>query len=224
MKHHAQALNSPMLYIQSFTFNAFAENTYVVYDDTKTCAIVDPGCYEQQEQETLSAFIEAHTLRVIHLINTHAHIDHIVGNQYVQATYNVHLALHQQEVPILQAATQHAPSYGFTAYRPVEAEKLLTTSDTIQVGDMTLSILHVPGHSPGHIALYNMQAKVCLSGDILFRGSIGRTDLPGGDHALLSQSIHQQLFPLGDAVIIYPGHGPTTTIGEEKRNNPFCQL
>jgi hydroxyacylglutathione hydrolase len=211
-----------MVHIQSFTFNDLAENTYVVYDDTKTCAIVDPGCYEQHEQETLSAFIEDHALQVTHLINTHAHIDHIVGNHYVKTTYSVQLALHQQEVPILQTATQYASGYGFTAYQPIEAEKLLTTGDTIQVGDMILSVLHVPGHSPGHIALYNQKAKVCLSGDVLFRGSIGRTDLPGGDHALLLQSIYQQLFPLGDEVVVYPGHGPTTTIGKEKRNNPFC--
>jgi len=212
-----------MLHIQCFTFNALAENAYVVYDDTRTCAIVDPGCYEQQEQEVLSAFIEEHALQVTHLINTHAHIDHIVGNQYVQATYSVQLALHHQEVPILQAAIQYAPSYGFTAYRPIEAEKLLSASDVIQLGKTPLAVLHVPGHSPGHIALYNKQAQVCLSVDVLFRGSIGRTDLPGGDDALLLQSIHQQLFPLGDEVVIYPGHGPTTTIGKEKSNNIFCQ-
>jgi hydroxyacylglutathione hydrolase len=126
-------------------------------------------------------------------------------------------------VPTLQAAIQYALYDGFTAYRPIEAAKLLTAGDTIQVGDTALSVLHVPGHSPGHIALYNQQANVCLSGDVLFRGSIGRTDLPGGDHTLLLQSIYQQLLPLGDQVVIYPGHGPTTTIGAEKRTNPFCQ-
>lgn len=212
-----------MLYVQCFTFNAFEENTYVIYDDTKTCAIIDPGCYEQQEQETLSAFIEEHALQVAHLINTHAHIDHIAGNQYVKATYGVHLALHQQEIPILQAASQYAAMYGFTAYQPIEAEKLLTAGDTIQLGNESLSVLHVPGHSPGHIALCSQQAKLCLCGDVLFKNSIGRTDLPGGDHARLLQSIRHQLFLLGDETVIYPGHGPATTIGEEKKNNIFCQ-
>ncbi len=212
-----------MLHIHCFTFNALAENTYVVYDDTKACAIVDPGCYEQHEQRVLSSFIEEHALQVTHLINTHAHIDHIVGNHYIKTTYDVQLALHQQEVPILQVAIQYAHSYGFTAYQPIEAEKLLTTDDTIQVGDMGLSVLHVPGHSPGHIALYNKQANVCISGDVLFRGCIGRTDLPYCDHTLLLQSIHQRLFSLGDEMVIYPGHGPTTTIGREKSTNPFCQ-
>jgi hydroxyacylglutathione hydrolase len=215
-------MHNPMLHVKLFTFNSFAENTYVIYDDTKACAVVDPGCYGQHEQEVLSSFIEEHALRVTHLINTHAHIDHIVGNHYIQTTYNVQLALHQQEVPMLQVAIQYASSYGFTAYRPIEAEKLLTAGDTIQVGDTLLAVLHVPGHSPGHIALYNRQANVCLSGDVLFRGSIGRTDLPGGDHTLLLQSIHQQLFPLGDEVVVYPGHGPTTTIGKEKSTNVFC--
>ncbi len=213
-----------MLQVQCFTFNAFEENTYVVYDDTKACAIVDPGCYEQHEQETLSAFIEEHALQVAHLINTHAHIDHVVGNQYVQATYDVPLALHQQEIPILQAADQYAAMYGFTAYQPIEAEKLLTAGDTIQLGNESLSVLHVPGHSPGHLALYSQQAKLCLCGDVLFKNSIGRTDLPGGDHTLLFQSIQQQLFPLGDEVVIYPGHGPVTTIGEEKSNNVSCRV
>jgi hydroxyacylglutathione hydrolase len=208
-----------MLYVQCFTFNALAENTYVIYDKTNACAVVDPGCYELHEQEELSNFIQARALQVVHLINTHAHIDHILGNQYIRETYGVPLALHQQEVPILQAAIEYAPSYGFTAYRPTEAEKLLATGDVIQLGNTLLSILHVPGHSPGHIALYSQRDALCLSGDILFRGAIGRTDLPGSDHKLLLQSIRQQLFSLGDEVVIYPGHGPSTTIGAERKDN-----
>ena len=213
-----------MLHIKSFTFNVFKENTYVVYNDTKACAVVDPGCYEKNEQEALSTFIEKHGLKVTHLVNTHAHVDHLLGNQYIQETYNVPLALHQQEVPVLLAAAYYAPNYGFTAYKPIEAKKLLKAGDIIPLGNKALSVLHVPGHSPGHIALYSQEDKLCLSGDVLFKNTIGRTDLPYSNHALLLQSIHQQLWPLGDEVIIYPGHGPITTIGEEKRNNPFCQF
>ena len=208
-----------MLYVQCFTFNAFSENTYVVYDESSACAIIDPGCYEPHEQQKLSSFIRARALQVVHLINTHAHIDHILGNQYVRATYGVPLALHQQEVPILRSAVEYAPRYGFTAYKPAKAEKLLTAGDVIQLGNASLSVLHVPGHSPGHIALYSQQGTFCLSGDVLFRGAIGRTDLPGGDHVLLLKSIHQQLFSMGDEVVIYPGHGPSTTIGVEKKDN-----
>ena len=213
-----------MLKIHSFTFNTLAENTYVVYDATKACAIVDPGCYTQPEQTALSKFIEQQGLQVTHLINTHAHIDHILGNQYVKATYQVKLALHQEEIPWLQTATQYAPSFGFPDYQPAEADIILKTGDSIQLGNTLLKVLHVPGHAPGHIALYSQQDRCCLVGDVLFQGSIGRTDLPGGDHATLLQSIHQQLLPLGDAVVIYPGHGPTTTIGVEKKHNPFCKL
>ena len=212
-----------MLHVQSFTFNALAEHTYVIYDETKQCAIIDPGCYEPHEQAALSTFITQHNLRVTHLINTHAHIDHGLGNRYVIDTYNVPLALHPADASLLQAAIEYAPLYGFPAYEPAEATVFLTPGKIIQIGHTSLSVLHVPGHSPGHIALYSAQDELCFSGDVLFQGSIGRTDLPGGDQAALLQSIRQQLLPLGDEVMIYPGHGPTTTIGAEKSSNPFLQ-
>lgn len=213
-----------MLTVQRFTFNPLAEHTYVVYDQTKACAIIDPGCFEQQEKQQLSSFIQAHALQVTHLINTHCHLDHVLGNQYVKDTYAVKLAIHPQEVPILQQAPTYAPQYGLTGYEPTEAEILLTASHTIQVGNTQLTVLHVPGHSPGHIALYSSQEQICFVGDVLFSGSIGRTDLPGGDQDTLLQSIWQQLFTLDDQVTLYPGHGPTTTIAIEKRSNPFCRL
>lgn len=216
-----------MLSVQRFTFNSLAEHTYVVYDETKACAIIDPGCFEQQEKQMLSDFIQAHALQVTHLINTHCHIDHVLGNHYVKNSYSVKLAIHPQEVPMLQLATTYAPQCGINGiigYEPTEAEILLTEGDTIQVGNTQLAVLHVPGHSPGHIVLYSRQDQLCLVGDVLFQGSIGRTDLPGSDHDTLIQSIHQKLFPLGDQVTIYPGHGPATTIGVEKSNNPFCKL
>ena len=213
-----------MLQVHAFTFNAFQEHTYVVYDDTRDCAIIDPGCYTPQEQAVLSAFIEQHGLRVQHLINTHAHIDHVLGNQYVKVTYGVKLALHALDLPTLRLATQYADRYGFPDYQPTKADLKLEAGDTIQVGHNRPTVLHVPGHAPGHIALYSAQDKLCLAGDVLFKNSIGRTDLPGGDHALLLHSIHQQLFPFWYEVIIYPGHGPSTTIGVEKSCNPHCRL
>ena len=213
-----------MLYIQSFTFNAFRENTYVVHDDTRACIVVDPGCYERSEQQALHTYIEQHNLKVTGLVNTHAHIDHVVGNHYIQTTYGVPLALHAQEVPMLQGASQYAASYGFTAYQPIKSTTLLATGDVVLLGTIPLTVLHVPGHSPGHIALYNQQFKLCIAGDILFKNSIGRTDLPGGDHKLLLQSIHQQLFSLEDNVTVYPGHGPTLTIGEAKREHLFANF
>lgn len=212
-----------MLQIQSFTFNVLAENTYVIYDETRQCAIIDPGCYESHEKAKLSQFIHEQGLQVTHLINTHAHIDHVLGNRYIMTTYGVPLALHPADVPLLQAAVEYAPQYGFSAYEPAETTVMLIPGESIQLGHASLQILHVPGHSPGHVALYSPQDQVCIAGDVLFQGSIGRTDLPGGDHATLLQSIQEQLMPLGDEVLIYPGHGPTTTIGIEKRSNPFLQ-
>lgn len=212
-----------MLQVHSFTFNTLAEHTYVIYDETKACAIIDPGCYEPYEQEALRQFISQQGLQVTHLINTHAHIDHVLGNRYVIDTYGVQLALHPADVPLLQAAITYAPLYGFPAYEPAEATIFLAPGEPLQVGNTQLVLLHVPGHSPGHMALYSPEDRLCLSGDVLFQGGIGRTDLPGGDQATLLQSIHQQLLILGDDVVIYPGHGPTTTIGEEKSHNLFLQ-
>ena len=212
-----------MLHVHSFLCNALAERTYVVYDHaTRAAAVVDPGCYTAQERTALSKFITQQNLQVTHLINTHAHIDHILGNQYVKDTYAVHLTLHQAEVPILQAAPQYAPAYGFGAYQPTEAEVLLTAGAVIQLGATALTVLHVPGHSPGHIALHSAQDQLCLAGDVLFRGGIGRTDLLGGDRPTLLRSIREQLFPLGDGVVIYPGHGPNTTIGAERGQPALC--
>ena len=212
-----------MLQVRSFTFNALAEHTYVIYDETRQCAIIDPGCYEPHEQAALNQFIDQQHLQVTHLINTHAHIDHVLGNRYVIDTYQVPLALHPADVPLLQAAGDYALQYGFPAYAPAEATIMLTPGETIQVGHTSLAILYVPGHSPGHIALYSAQDNICFSGDVLFQGSIGRTDLPGGDHATLLKSIQEQLLPLGADTVIYPGHGPATTIGAEKSNNPYLQ-
>lgn len=209
-----------MLQIQSFTFNALSVQTYVIYDEVGECAVIDPGCYEPHEEEALSRFIDRKGLRVTHLINTHAHIDHVLGNRYVMDTYGIELALHPEEMPLLRATADYAHQYGFSAYRPAEATIMLTAG-TVQAGHTKLQVLYVPGHSPGHVALYGARDKVCFSGDVLFRGSIGRTDLPGGNRDTLLQSIQQQLLPLGDEVVVYPGHGPATTIGEEKNTNPF---
>ena len=210
-----------MIQVHCFVCNAFEENTYVVYDATRACAIIDPGCHTAEEQQALSCFINEHGLQVTRLINTHGHIDHVLGNHYVQATYGTPLSLHTQEVAMLQAMVQHAPAYGLADYVPVEPASLLEEGDVVQVGTISLQVLHVPGHSPGHLALYSAADLCCFSGDVLFQGGIGRTDLPGGDHDVLLQSIRQKLLPLGDEMMVYPGHGPTTTIGRERRHNAF---
>jgi hydroxyacylglutathione hydrolase len=213
-----------MLNVQSFTFNNLHEHTYVIYDETKKCAIIDPGCFTAHEQEELTNFIQQQGLQVTHLINTHCHIDHILGNQYVKDTYGVPLTVHPQEITNLQLAPQYAPKYGFIGYQPAQPDLFIQNGDIVTIGNSHLEVLHLPGHSPGHIALYSKKDAICLVGDILFKGYVGRTDLPGGDYDSLLESICRKLFLLDDSITIYPGHGPATTLGEEKANNFFCKI
>lgn len=197
------------------------ENTYLLYDETKACVIIDPGCYERSEKSELEAFITANQLQVVSLINTHCHIDHVLGNDFVKSRFKVNLSAHKVEVPFLRAVQTYAPNYGFSEYRATEIDKYLEEGDKLTFGNSSLDILFVPGHSAGHIAFYNKEQKFCIGGDVLFKGSIGRTDLPGGDHETLIKSIKNKILPLGDDVLIYSGHGPTTHVGEERKFNPF---
>ncbi len=213
-----------MLSIQTFTFNAFSENTYVVSDETREAVVIDPGCYTRDEQLQLSTFIEIHNLKIKLLLNTHCHIDHVLGNDFVKDKYKVPLLIHQIEEPQLRAVKNYAPLYGFEGYRGAEPDGFIDTQELISFGNTKWKILFLPGHSPGHVGFYDDQKKILFSGDVLFAGSIGRTDLPGGDFDTLIKSIHQQLFTLPDQVVVYPGHGPTTTVGEEKISNPYCAL
>ena len=212
-----------MLQIKKFTFNPLEENTYIVYDHTRHCIIVDPGCSTLEEETTLSNFILTNHLVVTQVINTHCHIDHIVGNAYVKKKYGVPLAIHPQDAFLLKLSPQYAQQYGIAYCEPTVAELLLEEDDSIAVGESQLQVLHVPGHSPGHIALYSAEDNFCIVGDVLFQNYVGRTDLPGGDYAELMRSIHDELLVLDDATIIYPGHGANTTIGVEKKHNPFIK-
>jgi glyoxylase-like metal-dependent hydrolase (beta-lactamase superfamily II) len=211
-----------MIKIKIFIFNPFSENTFILYDDTREAIVIDPGCYESHEEKELSDFIKKESLKVVKLINTHSHIDHCLGNKYIQDTYNVPLELHESEIPVLESVSSYAPSYGFDNYQPANSGPLLSEGNEVAFGSSSFSILFVPGHSPGHIALINEKENICISGDVLFQGSIGRTDLPGGNYDVLMDSIKSKLFNLSDSMVVYPGHGPTTTIGEERISNPFC--
>ncbi|MDJ1500869.1 MBL fold metallo-hydrolase [Xanthocytophaga agilis] len=210
-----------MLHIQTFTFNPLAENTYVLYDDTLECVIIDPGCYERDEQETLAAFIEEKGLKVIKLLNTHGHFDHVFGNAYVKRTFGVSLFIHPLDEATLRSVITYASIYGFVRYEPAEPDGFLEEGDVVSFGSTQLKVLFLPGHAPGHIGFYSEKDGVLIGGDVLFKHSIGRTDLPGGDHQTLLRSIREKVFPLGDTVKVYPGHGPMTTVGEEKRANPY---
>ncbi len=208
--------------VKQFEFNAFSENTYVIYDDTKECIVIDPGCYEAHEKAELKNFIEEKGLKVVALINTHCHIDHVLGNKFVKNEYSVKLIIHQLDIATLKANEVVSQMYGFHAYEPCEADGFIAEGDQVKFGDSVFDVIFVPGHAPGHIALVNETEKICIGGDVLFRQSIGRTDLPGGDFDILMSSIKDKMFALADDVEVFCGHGPSTYIGFEKQNNPFC--
>ncbi|NOS55442.1 MAG: MBL fold metallo-hydrolase [Cyclobacteriaceae bacterium] len=210
--------------LESFVFNPFSENTYVAFDDTKEAVIIDPGCYEPSEQAELDRFIAAQGLTVKYILNTHCHIDHVLGNFHCKTKYKVPLLIHRQDEKVLLAVQSYASNYGFAGYQPTVPDRFLEDNESFVFGNTKWKVLFLPGHSPGHIAFYDEQKKTVLSGDVLFKRSIGRTDLPGGNFDVLLKSIQQKLFLLPDDVVVYSGHGPTTTIGEEKRLNPFCTL
>lgn len=213
-----------MLKVVSFVFNPFQENTYIIYDQTNDAIIIDPGCYEKDEKETLTNYISEHSLDVKLLLNTHCHIDHVLGNAFVKDKYKVKLLLHSIEEPYLRAVKTYAPNYGFYKYESTEPDDYLNEGDIISIGHQQLKVIFTPGHSPGHVALYHEESKSLIAGDVLFYNSIGRTDLPGGNYDTLIKSIHEKLFTLPDDVTVYPGHGPKTTIGFEKTTNPFCAI
>jgi hydroxyacylglutathione hydrolase len=210
-----------MVQIKSFTFNPFQENTYVLYDESKECVIVDPGCYEFHEKQALLEFISREGLQPVMLLNTHAHIDHVLGNYFVHQTYGLKPVMHTADLNILRAVPAYAPNYGFRYDTSPEPESFLEENDIVRFGNSSLKVLFTPGHSPGSISFYSEEDHFIISGDVLFSGSIGRTDLPGGDFDTLIRSIREKLLVLPAETRVYSGHGPSTSIGAEKRHNPF---
>jgi hydroxyacylglutathione hydrolase len=210
-----------MLKVKTFTFSPIQENTYVLYNELGKAIIIDPGCYFSAEQETLKNFIKDTNLEPVQLLNTHCHLDHVFGNKWVYDQFNLELYIHPLEQPLLERAAFSGEKWGlpFTNYNgPLH---FLHEGDTIELGSDALKVILAPGHSPGSICFYCAEQAYLIGGDVLFHESIGRTDLPGGDHATLLKSIREKLFVLPDEVIVYSGHGQTTTIGYEKEHNPF---
>jgi glyoxylase-like metal-dependent hydrolase (beta-lactamase superfamily II) len=212
-----------MFYIKSFTFSPIRENTYVLYNDDKNCIIIDPGCYFDEEKNELSQFINTQKLVPKMLLNTHCHLDHVFGNKFVSEKYQLIPAIHELEKEMLE----YAPVSGLMYEMPFENYEgelnFLKEGDSINIGDDELKVLFTPGHSKGSVSFYCAKQDFLISGDVLFFRSIGRTDLPGGNHETLIKSIREQLFILPDNTVVYSGHGQQTTIGEEKKSNPFLQ-
>jgi glyoxylase-like metal-dependent hydrolase (beta-lactamase superfamily II) len=212
-----------MFQIKTFTFNPVQENTYILYNENNECIIIDPGCYFDSEKEELTAFIKNHKLEPQLLLNTHCHLDHVFGNKFIAEEFKLTLNTHLLEKEILEMA----PASGLMFNLPFDNYQgdviYLKEGDVISLGDDKLQVIHAPGHSPGSICFYCAKQNFLIGGDVLFQNSIGRTDLPYGDHDALIKNIKEKLFKLPPAVTVYPGHGPETTIGSEIKGNPYLQ-
>ena len=209
--------------VKSFVFNAFYENTYLLSSSNLETLILDPGCYENFEKKELTDFIKTNKLKPIAIINTHCHIDHVLGNDYLKKLYEIPLWIPATENNLLKSVSTYAPTMGIQNYQEAQPNKLLSEKDVITFGSEKLEILYAPGHSEGHLMFYHAADKSLMAGDVIFRESIGRTDLPGGNFKTLEESIKNQVYTLPEAVKIYPGHGPSTTVGHEKKHNPFVK-
>lgn len=210
-----------MIKVRVFTFSPVQENTYVLYNEQNKAIIIDPGCYFPAEQETLKNFITDTQLEPVRLLNTHCHLDHVFGNKWVSETWNLELYLHEGEQQMLQLAPLSGEKWGLPFQNYKGPLHFLTEGDTILLGNDALEVILAPGHSPASICFYCREQSFLIGGDVLFRESIGRTDLPGGNHETLLKSIREKLFVLPEEVVVYSGHGEPTTIGHEKRHNPF---
>jgi glyoxylase-like metal-dependent hydrolase (beta-lactamase superfamily II) len=212
-----------MISLQGFTFNPVRENTYVLYDETLDCVIIDPGMYEAEEQNLLVRFIKEKGLRPVLLLNTHCHYDHVFGNKFVYDNWGLMPRFHQGELRVLQAIPGYLPAMGLQYELSPEPEVFLPETGKVVFGTSELELIFAPGHSPAHLCFYAREDNFLIGGDVLFYNSIGRTDLPGGNHSQLISSIKNNLFILPDDCEVYPGHGQPTSIGFEKLHNPFLQ-
>lgn len=207
--------------IKTFTFNPFQVNTYVLYDDTKECVIIDPACYEPHEEQALSHFIEDEGLTPAALLLTHGHVDHVLGCHYLYDTYKLKPIAHQDALPFLKDSVEHGKMFGFVVKPPVLPEKFIGEGERFLFGKQELQVILAPGHADGSLCFYHQEEKMLIAGDVLFQGSIGRTDLPTGNYDTLISSIKEKLLTLPPEVKVYPGHGPQTTIAFERDHNPF---
>jgi glyoxylase-like metal-dependent hydrolase (beta-lactamase superfamily II) len=210
-----------MIHIKAFTFSPISENTYVLYNNEGKAIIIDPGCYFPNEQETLKNFLTDNSLTPVYLLNTHCHLDHVFGNKWVHETYGLEPHLHPNEEAMLALAPVSGERWGLPFQNYAGPLHFLNDGDTVLLGETEIQVILAPGHSPGSICFYIPSQGDLIGGDVLFRGSIGRTDLPGGDSETLLNSIREKLWVLPDETVVYSGHGIKTTIGYEKRNNPF---
>ena len=210
-----------MIQIKKFTFNQVQENTFVVYDETGECAIIDAGCYFDNERLELDTFISEKQLKPVRLINTHCHFDHIMGITHCRTKYNLKFECHPDEAILVEQAAEHGDLFAIPMEPVDPPNAFFEEGDQITFGNSYLQVIEAPGHSPGGVVFYNPEQKILIAGDVLFYGSVGRTDLPGGSFVRLIGNIKTKLLTLPEETVVFCGHGPETTIGFEKKNNPF---
>lgn len=210
-----------MITVKQFIFNNIEENTYVLNDETKECVIIDPGCNSDAERHQLKNYIESNGLKPVALLNTHCHFDHIFGNAYVGSEFAIDLLAHKAELYNIERAVQYTAMFGMTMEQPPMITRYLEDGEVVKFGNTSLQVIHTPGHTPGCICFYSPTDALIVTGDTLFRGSIGRTDLPGGDYDDIMDSLLNKLMKLPGNTKVYCGHGPETEIGYELIHNPF---
>jgi glyoxylase-like metal-dependent hydrolase (beta-lactamase superfamily II) len=212
-----------MIKVDRLVFNAFQENTYLVYDETNECLIIDPGCQDRYEEQELSDYLENMKIKLVGHLYTHCHIDHILGNAFVFKKYGLRPVMHAGSLLFFRNASVQSRMFGLENIEIVEPKKFITEGDKIVFGNSLLEVLNTPGHIDGHVCFVSNESKFVIVGDVLFRDSIGRIDLPSGDFDVLNKSIREKLYTLGPDFTVYPGHGEQTTIGFEKLHNPFVK-
>ncbi|MFV0593319.1 MAG: MBL fold metallo-hydrolase [Draconibacterium sp.] len=210
-----------MIKIQKFVVNPLAENTYILSDETGECIFVDPGFYYPEEHDEVKDYIAANKLKPVKIANTHCHFDHIMGVEFVRNEYRVPFYAHRDDLFLVERASVQAQTFGMTMEQVAGPDYFFEEGESVTFGNSELKIIHVPGHAPGHVVFYSEKEQILIAGDVLFYGSIGRTDLPGGDYDTLISGIKTKLLTLPGETKVYSGHGPETTIGNEKRSNPF---
>lgn len=210
-----------MIQIERFVFNPFQVNTFVLYDESRDCVIIDPGCSNEEENRQLTSFIDKNKLKPVRLLNTHSHVDHLMGNNFVAREYDLKPEIHEGGMGFHKQAADSGMVFGLDVEDQIMPEKFIHEGDRITFGNSSLEVIYAPGHVDGHVCYLSRKEKFVIAGDVLFQMSIGRTDLPTGNMDLLLQNIREKLFILPDDFTVYPGHGPETSIGFEKQNNPF---
>ncbi|WP_439184106.1 MBL fold metallo-hydrolase [Carboxylicivirga taeanensis] len=211
-----------MIRVDIIPINPWQENTYILSDETKECVIIDPGCLSPEERNSVAKFIDDRGYKPVRMLQTHMHLDHVFGSKFIADTYGLKLEAHKDDEFWGQQTVDYAANFGMQLdANPPAIGNYLSEGDTVSFGHSSLEVIHVPGHSPGGIVFYSKDDKMAIVGDVLFRESIGRADLPGGDFETLVANIKSKLLTLDDDVTIYPGHGPSSTIGHERTNNPF---